>query len=174
MRLHLKDNESTESLGRAIAAAMQREGMARAILFQGPLGSGKTTLIRALVESLPGGELAEVSSPSFNVYNIYPTVPPTVHYDLYRLEGAGMDESYYEFLDEGRSLLLVEWAEFLPPGEWPDEWLLFRWVPCDEGRLVEIAAHGSKATCIRNALTLPVRLSDREECDGKDSGHVPN
>ncbi|GFM35572.1 tRNA (adenosine(37)-N6)-threonylcarbamoyltransferase complex ATPase subunit type 1 TsaE [Desulfovibrio psychrotolerans] len=174
MRLHLKDNESTETLGRTIATAIQRTGMVRAIMFQGPLGSGKTTLIRALVESLPGGELAEVSSPSFNVYNVYPTVPPTVHYDLYRLEGAGMDESYYEFLDEGRSLLLVEWAEFLPSGEWPDEWLLFRWVPCDEGRLVEIAAHGPEATCIRNALTLPARPSGQRESDGKDNGNVPD
>lgn len=156
MHLKLHDSETTEILGRAAASALQKAGAVCPILFQGPLGSGKTTLVRALVESLPGGENAEVSSPSFNVYNIYPTRPEVIHYDLYRLEGSPVDSSYHEFLDEGRSLLLVEWAEFIPQAEWPDEWLLFRWLPCDEGRLVEISSSGTSARRCYDELRLLV------------------
>jgi tRNA threonylcarbamoyladenosine biosynthesis protein TsaE len=156
VHLKLLDSDTTECLGRAVATALQKTGTACPILFQGPLGSGKTTLVRALVESMPGGDNAEVSSPSFNVYNIYPTRPEIVHYDMYRLEGSPVDSSYYEFLDEGRSVLLVEWAEFIPRAEWPDEWLLFRWLPCDEGRLVEISSSGSSARRCYDELRLLV------------------
>ncbi len=152
MLLQLNDTDATESLGRATAQALATAGQALPLMFQGTLGSGKTTLIRALVEAMPGGEDAEVSSPSFNLFNIYPTRPETVHFDLYRLEGAPLDSSYFEYLDEGRSLMLIEWAEFIPAADWPDEWLLFRWVPCDEGRHVEITYHGPKAGRIYDAL----------------------
>lgn len=156
MLLHLNDTESTASLGRATAAAIMKTGAARTIMFQGTLGSGKTTLIRALVEAMPGGDNAEVSSPSFNVYNMYPTRPEIVHFDMYRLEGSPVDSAYHEFLDEGSSLLLIEWAEFIPAAEWPDEWLLFRWVPCDEGRHVEISWRGKTAERIYDELRLLV------------------
>ncbi|MFW6324757.1 MAG: tRNA (adenosine(37)-N6)-threonylcarbamoyltransferase complex ATPase subunit type 1 TsaE, partial [Desulfovibrionales bacterium] len=39
------------------------------ILLTGDLGSGKTTFTRGLVRSLPGGNEAEISSPSFNICN---------------------------------------------------------------------------------------------------------
>ena len=63
-----------------------------ALLLRGPLGSGKTTLTRALVEALPGGDQAEVASPSFTLCNYYPTTPPVMHCDLYRSPGSLPDE----------------------------------------------------------------------------------
>lgn len=135
-----------------MAHALLKTDPVTTIFFQGGLGAGKTTMIRSLVETLPNGHEAEVSSPSFNLYNTYPTKPETAHYDLYRLEGNHIDESLYEFLDEKTTLLLIEWAEKFPDKEWPTNWLLFQWQSCDEGRLVELTAHGITAQHIYNAL----------------------
>ena len=81
----------TRALARNLAAAVaeyQRLHPAEplpVILLMGDLGAGKTTLIRFLVEALPGGENAEVASPSFTLCNVYPTTPKVQHFDLYRL-----------------------------------------------------------------------------------------
>jgi tRNA threonylcarbamoyladenosine biosynthesis protein TsaE len=74
------------------------------VLLRGDLGSGKTTFVRGLVAALPGGEEAEVASPSFNLVNVYPTRPEVVHMDLYRLRGGEAGE------------LFEEYAEAAPPG----------------------------------------------------------
>ncbi len=64
-------------------------GKIRALYLRGTLGSGKTTLTRGLVAALPGGEDAEVASPSFTLCNIYPTRPALLHADLYRMGDNG-------------------------------------------------------------------------------------
>ena len=152
MLLYLKNAEETERLGKYIAQALVSTDPVQTLLFKGTLGSGKTTLIRSLVEHLPGGDDAEVSSPSFNVYNLYPTIPESAHYDLYRLAGGNVDESFHELLDEEQSLLLVEWAENLPEQDYPNEWLQFHWIPCDEGRQIDILVKGAGATRVYEAL----------------------
>lgn len=119
--------------------------MLRCILFVGPLGSGKTTLTRGLVESLPGGDDAEVSSPSFNICNLYPTLPAVAHFDLYRLAGGEPDDALLDLLDEGTSLVLVEWAERLPEDAPPVDHLVLTWHPVADGRLIEAHAHGKAA-----------------------------
>ncbi len=114
MDIHLPDAADTEELGRRLAAALARSPGPRCILLYGDLGAGKTTLVNALVKALPGGDAAETSSPSFTVCNMYPTTPPVAHYDLYRQENETVDESLLDFLDEGRHVVLVEWAQRLP------------------------------------------------------------
>ncbi len=84
-----------------------------AVLFYGELGTGKTTMIRGIVSALPGGEQAQVSSPSFNLANIYPTRPETLHVDLYRLQDTGPDQDVEELLAGQDRLTLVEWGDFL-------------------------------------------------------------
>lgn len=74
----------TIRLGRWFADSLPTYPALRALLLRGPLGSGKTTFTRALVEALPGSASAEVASPSFTVCNHYPTIPPVLHCDLYR------------------------------------------------------------------------------------------
>ncbi|OBQ55720.1 tRNA (adenosine(37)-N6)-threonylcarbamoyltransferase complex ATPase subunit type 1 TsaE [Halodesulfovibrio spirochaetisodalis] len=152
MLLYLKNAEETELLGKYIAQALVSTEPVQTLLFKGTLGSGKTTLVRSLVQHLPGGDEAEVSSPSFNVYNLYPTTPETAHYDLYRLAGGGVDESFHELLDEEQTLMLVEWAENLPEHEYPKEWLQFSWIPCEEGRQIDILVKGAGATRVFEAL----------------------
>lgn len=114
-------------------------------MLEGDLGAGKTTLTRGLVESLPGGDEAEVASPSFNLVNIYPTQPPVAHFDLYRLEGMPPDELLFEAMDDAEHVLLIEWAQFLDREFWPENYVHLHWTPVDEGREVVFSAAGSMA-----------------------------
>lgn len=82
------------------------------ILLCGPLGSGKTTLASCICKSLPGGDKAEISSPSFTVCNFYPCVPQVLHCDFYRC-GHDIPEEVWNFIDNKSGLLLAEWAESL-------------------------------------------------------------
>lgn len=145
LELELADEEATLALGRALAEALCAAGPRQAVLLYGDLGSGKTTLVRALVEALPHGDQAQVSSPSFNIMNLYPTEPETAHFDLYRLEHAGMDESLLDYLQDPNFLVLVEWAQFLDEALLPGERIDIRWLPAEHGRRIRLTAKGKQA-----------------------------
>lgn len=143
LHLTLTTQDDTERLGRLLADGM-RAAACRVLLMRGDLGSGKTTLARALVAELPGGRTAEVSSPSFTLCNHYATRPPVVHCDLYR--GGGAPDELLDALDDERSLVLVEWAEQLAPADLPHDFLDIRWQTCKSKRLVTLSATGPAAT----------------------------
>jgi len=83
------------------------KGISRWLLY-GPVGAGKTTLIRHWIGP-------EVQSPTFTYINAYGD--DTYHIDLYRFKPEDYTrwEAVYEVL-ETASLVFVEWAEKLP---WP-------------------------------------------------------
>ena len=145
VKIHLADTGETLALGRTLAKNMAKLPFLPALLLQGDLGSGKTTLVRGLVESLPGAEQAEVSSPSFNVCNLYPTTPAVAHFDLYRLEGMPPDEALYESLDDSSTLTVVEWIQFLNRKEWPKNAVYLKWTPSESGRALTLHAFGGPA-----------------------------
>ncbi len=113
--IHLVDDAATQRLGRLLAGVVQAGDL---IALDGPLGAGKTTLVRALVAEL-GGDPAEVASPTFTLLNRYDARLPVVHVDAYRLQGpaalAGL--GFDELAEEG--LGVIEWAQrvsvALPP-----------------------------------------------------------
>ena len=142
-QITLHDLSETERFGRLLAQAVCSCGIA-ALLLRGPLGSGKTTLTRALVEALPGGDQAEVGSPSFTLCNYYPTQPPVIHSDLYRSPGSLPDE-IAEGLDNPQILSVLEWSEYLPEAEMPQDYLDISLQPCEESRLLTLQAHGPVA-----------------------------
>ncbi len=142
LHLTLTSTEATERLGRLLADSMLATAC-RALLMRGDLGSGKTTLARALVAALPGGQAAEVSSPSFTLCNSYPTRPPVLHCDLYR--GGGVPDELLDAFDDPRTLTLVEWAEQLPEADFPHDFLDIRWQTCNSKRLVTLSATGPVA-----------------------------
>lgn len=85
------------------------------VLLEGPLGAGKTTLVRGLVESL--GVTEPVRSPTFNLLQTFATNPPVLHADLYRVKtwaSIGI-EDYLE-----THLCLIEWPD-RAAGLVPDE-----------------------------------------------------
>lgn len=84
------------------------------ILFQGDLGSGKTTLIKNICNFLNVKQ--EVTSPTFSLVNQYQTETgeKVFHFDLYRLESLDevLDIGFEEYLDSG-NWCLIEWPEIV-------------------------------------------------------------
>lgn len=124
--LDIHDESSTKLLAEILAAMLPHCRSCRNILLLGDLGAGKTFLVKALVEALPGSENADIGSPSFNIMNLYPTDPPTAHFDLYRLETGGPGEELDEMFCDDETVVLVEWADKLHAVHLPESYLHIR------------------------------------------------
>lgn len=89
----------------------------------GPLGAGKTRLVRAVAEGLQIADPNQVTSPTFVLIQEYSARLPIYHFDAYRLQSVsqfrelGADEY---FADGG--VCLIEWsdrvASALPDERW--------------------------------------------------------
>jgi len=83
------------------------------MLFKGPMGVGKTTLIKALVRQL--GSLDVVSSPTFALMNEYLTTDCKIyHYDFYRIKELeeALDLGFDEFIEED-AWNMIEWPDLV-------------------------------------------------------------
>lgn len=83
-----------------VARKLLEESKTKIILFKGEMGSGKTTLISAMVKILGGDSKA--SSPSFSIINEYKVKSDIVyHFDLYRIKNhnealdIGIEDYFY-------------------------------------------------------------------------------
>jgi len=152
MQLILKSIEDTSRLATTLVTCLQQMDHFPAILLEGDLGSGKTTMTRMIVRLLPGGDQAEVSSPSFNVMNVYPTLPETAHFDFYRMEGLGLDGTMEEYLYDPNRLSIVEWINYLPRHLWPDDYILMQWTTEDPVRKINITAQGNLGKALIECL----------------------
>ncbi len=118
--VELADAAATEALGARLAGVLRAGDL---LLLEGPLGSGKTTLVRGLVAAL-GGDAGEVCSPTFvllETYRIRGNAIARVHHaDLYRLRGrrsAPWDEvGLGDALEDEAAVTAVEWPE---TWQWP-------------------------------------------------------
>lgn len=97
----------TDRLGRAIGSAL--EGGETLALF-GPLGAGKTALVRGIAAGLDA-PVSAVSSPTFVLVHEYRGRVPLAHVDLYRLSSTREIESIglEEYLT-GPTVAAIEWA----------------------------------------------------------------
>ena len=152
MILVLTSLETTAALARAFASCVTDSPILPPVLLRGPLGAGKTTFIRELVQALPGSEKAEVSSPSFNLLNIYPTSPAVGHFDLYRTEGRDFDPDLEETLFAPDHFCLLEWAEYLPADYVPESRIDMSWTVNGEARTVKITANGPEAQAVLDCV----------------------
>ena len=92
----------------------------KTLCFYGPMGAGKTTLIKSLVRVLKGAD--EVNSPTFGIVNEYHTTDRETlgyHFDFYRLENEteALDLGFEDYLNQD-VWIFIEWPEkissFLP------------------------------------------------------------
>ena len=150
-RVRLKNLEDTKRFGLLLGELLPASGV-RALLLRGGLGSGKTTLTAALVRALPGGDEAEVSSPSFTLCNIYPTTPTLVHCDLYRSPGHAPEE-LEDALDDGETLAVVEWPESLDTALLPEDFLDISFKMEDDARLLLLKGDGPRGEALAVALS---------------------
>ncbi len=91
------------------------------ICFHGEMGTGKTTLIKAIVRQL--GSMGEASSPTFGIVNEYHDQHGQVlayHFDFYRLnnENEALDLGIEDYFNRD-VWIFIEWAEriksLIPP-----------------------------------------------------------
>ena len=77
----------------------------------GDLGAGKTLFVQGLARGL--GFLGEVTSPTFNLMNIYEGRLRLSHFDLYRLERAEELDGigFYEYADDPGGVVVIEWFD---------------------------------------------------------------
>ncbi|MBS0221034.1 MAG: tRNA (adenosine(37)-N6)-threonylcarbamoyltransferase complex ATPase subunit type 1 TsaE [Proteobacteria bacterium] len=109
--LSLPDESATERLGASLAGRLRPRDV---VALEGSLGTGKTTLARAILRAAARDATLVVPSPTFTLVEVYDT-PRGVfwHFDLYRLEDPGQvfELGWEEARADG--IVLVEWAERL-------------------------------------------------------------
>ena len=108
MRYVTHDPESTEALGRQLAAQLKPGDV---IAFFGDLGAGKTAFTRGLAQGL--GITEPVTSPTYTIVNEYLSGGmPLFHFDMYRLESSEdlFDIGWEDYLARG-GVCAVEWSE---------------------------------------------------------------
>ncbi|MFO1080158.1 MAG: tRNA (adenosine(37)-N6)-threonylcarbamoyltransferase complex ATPase subunit type 1 TsaE [Reyranellaceae bacterium] len=113
LSLSLPDEAATQRLGQAIAGRLGRHDV---ISLSGGLGTGKTTLARAILRAAAGDPDLVVPSPTFTLVEVYETDRgPLWHFDLYRLEAPEqvLELGWEEARAEG--IALVEWPDRLGP-----------------------------------------------------------
>jgi tRNA threonylcarbamoyladenosine biosynthesis protein TsaE len=117
--LLLPDEAATRGFARALALA---QGLANAfVALHGDLGTGKTTLVRHLLEGL--GVTGRIKSPTYAVVESYELPAFNIwHFDFYRFnDPQEWEEAGFRDIFASSGLKLAEWPEkaatLLPPAD---------------------------------------------------------
>jgi tRNA threonylcarbamoyladenosine biosynthesis protein TsaE len=117
MKVIIKDKRHLHSASKEL---LNRTGDNKLLAFYGAMGSGKTTIIKAICEVL--GAVDTATSPTFTLVNEYKTIngEALYHFDFYRIKKTeevfdfGIEEYFYS-----GSYCFMEWPELveeiLPP-----------------------------------------------------------
>lgn len=97
-----------------IAKLIITKAKQKTLLFNGDMGAGKTTLIKAICKYL--GVEDNVTSPSFSLVNEYQGSSDVIyHFDFYRINDE--EEAYaigFEEYEYTGDFLFIEWSEKIP------------------------------------------------------------
>src|SRR5712691_8653525 len=116
------DEQESFALGQRIGEQLSGGEI---LLLNGPLGAGKTVLVKGIASAL-GVDAEDVTSPSFTLVNPHHGRLLLYHIDLYRLdEGASSAHAVDldEIMTDENAVVIIEWAERLggyplPEGAW--------------------------------------------------------
>lgn len=107
-RLYINSPEQTGKLAEMIANLIEDNLV---ICLEGDLGAGKTLFTQSFCSALKVKEA--VTSPTFNLMNVYEGNKRIYHFDLYRLEQPeDLEEiGFYEYSDVEDEIVLIEWPD---------------------------------------------------------------
>ena len=115
--------KSLDQLNQVTLKIIKKLNKEDCILLFGEIGTGKTTLTRALINNLQNQNKqveTEVLSPTFNiVYEYEISKLKIMHYDLYRLKTEKDVQQLGIFNQTMKSIKVIEWAEIIK--DKPDE-----------------------------------------------------
>ncbi len=148
-KLSLKNEDKTLEFAKKLASCISFPSV---LTFSGPIGAGKTTLIRAFIKAL--GVAGTIKSPTFSLVESYRLDAFMIHhFDLYRICDTEELEyiGYRDYFNDG-SICLLEWPEhardYLPLVD-----IAFKLSNNGMGRKLEMVAHTTKGQC---AITMLV------------------
>lgn len=144
--------EDTLRFGRRLGQTLEA-GLTIALV--GPLGAGKTHLVKglALGNGLEGAD--RVTSPTFVLVNEYPGRLPLHHLDVYRLKEVGeyWELGVEEMLDDG-GVAVIEWADRMEHALPPDTlWVRIRLADLPDRRVFRLQATGAISRRVVEKLT---------------------
>lgn len=104
-----------DDLTKTATSVLEKLKENKIFLFSGEMGSGKTTLIKAICQQLGIEEI--VSSPTYSIVNVYQSTlfGEVYHFDLFRLKNEHEAEEIgiADYLDSG-NICIIEWPEIAP------------------------------------------------------------
>lgn len=109
----------TENWAKSLVVSFNRPCV---VLLSGPLGSGKTQMVRWFMSAMG---VSGTASPTFAIHQEYKTPGGEIdHVDLYRTTSDDDLEStgFWDLLRQPSGLVFVEWADRLPESVWPKSW----------------------------------------------------
>lgn len=111
--IDLPDPQATQRLGHRLGELLWPGAV---VALVGPLGAGKTYMVRAVAEGLGVQGRGTVTSPTFVLVQEYEGRLPVHHFDAYRLRSSGefADLGAAEYF-ESAGVSLVEWADRVEP-----------------------------------------------------------
>lgn len=108
--------KSLETINKTAQEFIEHIGNRTIFAFNGNMGAGKTTFIKAICEVM--GVKETVNSPTFSIVNEYEAADGRIiyHFDCYRINKIqeALDFGAEEYLYSG-NLCFIEWAENIAP-----------------------------------------------------------
>ena len=113
--MFVKNAAEMKTLGRNLAREFLPNSI---ILLKGPIGSGKTSLVKGIADGL--SVIENITSPTFGLSHHYDSGRlPIIHMDLYRINNKiSAREFFWEEEEEAHqtgAILIVEWPELILP-----------------------------------------------------------
>ena len=113
--MFVENLKETLNLGEKLSHKLNPQSI---VLLQGPIGAGKTSLVKGIAQGLCISE--DITSPTFALSHHYKSGKiPLIHLDLYMLENiSSAKEVFYSEEEEAlqsKAILVIEWPELIEP-----------------------------------------------------------